>query len=74
MRILVGADGTVKDAIVITGLPYGLDDEALEGARKMKFKPAMKDGTPVDFWVTIQMEFNLRACFEISPKPLVSGV
>jgi TonB family protein len=60
MRILVGADGTVKEAIILDGLPDGLNDEALKTARNIKFKPAMKDGNPVDFWIQIYLEFNLK--------------
>ncbi len=60
MRILVGTDGTVKEVIIIDGLPDGLNDEALKAAYKLKFKPAMKDGNPVGFWLPIDMSFNLK--------------
>jgi len=56
----VGADGSVKQVRVVSGLPYGLNDRAIEAARETKFKPAMKDGQPVPFWVGLQMEFNIR--------------
>lgn len=60
MRILVGSDGTVKDARIVNGLPDGLNEEALKAAYEMKFTPAMKDGKPVAFWIRIDMMFNLR--------------
>ncbi|HST20976.1 MAG TPA: energy transducer TonB [Blastocatellia bacterium] len=60
VHILVGADGEVKDAVIIAGLPDGLDEEALAAAYKMKFKPAMKDGKPVDFWLRIDVGFHLQ--------------
>ena len=59
-RVLVGADGDVKQVKVVRGLPDGLTEQAIEAARQAKFKPAMKDGKPVPYWVVIQMEFNIR--------------
>ena len=60
MRVLVGADGDVKQVRVVRGLPDGLTEQAIEAARQAKFKPAMKDGKPVPHWVLLQMEFNIR--------------
>lgn len=60
MRVLVGADGEVKQVRVVRGLPDGLTDQAIEAARQAKFKPAMKDGKPVPYWVLIEMDFNIR--------------
>jgi len=56
----VGADGDVKQVRVVRGLPDGLTEQAIEAARQAKFKPAVKDGKPVPYWVLIQMGFNLR--------------
>lgn len=60
VRVLVGADGAVKRAIVLRGLPDGLDEEAVKAAYKMRFRPAMKDGQAVAYWVTVDVQFNLR--------------
>ena len=60
LRVLVGADGDVKQVKVVRGLPDGLTEQAIEAARQVKFKPAMKDGKPVPYWVVLQMEFNIR--------------
>ena len=59
-RILIGADGFVKQVRIIRGLPDGLDEEAIRAAQQMRFRPAMKSGTPVAFWMTLAVEFNLR--------------
>jgi protein TonB len=59
-RVLVGADGTVKDVRIMRGLPDGLDEEAIRAAYQMRFRPAMKGGQPVASWYVVQMEFNLR--------------
>lgn len=60
MRVLVDAAGDVKQVKVVQGLPDGLTEQAIEAARQAKFKPAMKDGKPVPYWVIIQMDFNVR--------------
>jgi TonB family protein len=61
LRLLVGADGAVKQAKISRGLPDGLDEQAIQAAYQMRFKPAMKSGQPVAFWLNnVQIEFNLR--------------
>jgi len=60
VRVLVGEDGSVKSVRVVRGLPFGLTEEAMNVARETKFKPAMKDGKPVPYWVGLEISFNLR--------------
>jgi len=60
VRALVGADGSVKRATIITGLPDGLDLMALHAAHKILFKPATKAGRPVAYWIPLVMQFNIR--------------
>ena len=60
LRALIGVDGLVKDVRLISHLPDGLDEEATKAVRQMRFKPATKDGQPVAFWITLEIEFNLR--------------
>lgn len=59
-RILIGSDGLVKQVRITRGLPYGLDEEAIRAAMQMRFRPAMKDGAEVAYWMTLNVEFNLR--------------
>jgi TonB family protein len=59
-RILIGSDGLVKQVRILRGLPYGLDEEAIRAAMQMRFRPAMKNGAAVAFWMTLDVEFNLR--------------
>lgn len=57
---VVRKNGRIDSLKVIRGLGYGLDEEALNTvATKWKFKPAMKDGKPVDCYVTIEVNFTL---------------
>ena len=60
VRVLVGEDGIVKSVRVVRGLPDGLTEEAMSVARQTKFKPAMKDGKPVPFWVGLEISFTIR--------------
>jgi protein TonB len=59
LRAILAADSTVKHIEVITGLPDGLSDKAIEAARQLKFKPAMKDGKPVSAWIELVYRFQV---------------
>ena len=59
-RALVGADGQVKDVRIVRGLPDGLNEEAIKCVMKIRFKPAMKDGNPVDYWIALDVLFDLK--------------
>src|SRR5262245_51780217 len=59
-RILIGADGLVKKVTIIRGLSYGLDEQAIQAAYQLRFRPAMKSGQPVAFVVPVNIDFNLR--------------
>ncbi|MFY9572343.1 MAG: TonB family protein [Blastocatellia bacterium] len=58
-QLLIGADGNVKRVTVSRGLPDGLDEMAIQTAYQMRFKPAMKEGKPVAYWMSLQIDFTL---------------
>jgi TonB family protein len=58
--VLVGSDGLVKSVRILSGLPDGLDEEAICAAHEMRFRAAQNNGHPVSAWVTLEIEFNLR--------------
>jgi len=60
LRVQVDVDGNVNAVRVVSGLPYGLTEKAIDVARGTKFKPAMKDGKPVAVWIGLEINFNLR--------------
>lgn len=60
LRVRVAEDGTVNAISVIRGLPDGLTEQAIAAARLSKFKPAMKDGKPVPYWVVLSISFSIR--------------
>ena len=60
LRVLVGVDGNVNAIRVVRGLPDGLTEQAIAAVRLSKFKPATKDAKPVEFWIAVEINFNLR--------------
>jgi TonB family protein len=60
LRMEIDVDGKVKIATVVRGLPDGLIYEAIAAAKKLKFKPAMKDGKPVPYSTRVEIAFSLR--------------
>jgi TonB family protein len=60
LRCVFRASGKITDIAVIQGLPNGLTERAIEAARKIKFKPAIKDGHPVSMWMQLEYNFNLH--------------
>lgn len=53
------ANGTVQVNQVVRGLGHGLDEAAVRAAQQIKFKPAKRDGQPVDFPARVRIEFQL---------------
>lgn len=60
LRVRVDEDGNVSGTSVVRGLPDGLTEQAIAAARASKFKPAMKDGKPVPYWVVLEISFSIR--------------
>ena len=59
LRAIFAADGTVKYILVLRSLPYGLTEEAVRAARRIKFVPAMIDGRPVSMFMQLEYNFNI---------------
>lgn len=57
--LVVGPDGMPRNIRVLTSLGMGLDEKAIEVARKYRFEPAMKDGHPVAVEIAIEVDFHL---------------
>ena len=61
VRILVDSTGVVREVVLKRGLPDGLNEQAIQAAYQMRFKPAMKNGRAVSYWMNnVEVEFNLR--------------
>src|SRR5215813_10376382 len=48
LEVLFGANGQLHVYRVVRGLGHGLDEAAIAAANKMRFKPALRNGQPVD--------------------------
>jgi TonB family protein len=59
LKVVFSSDGSVVNIRTVTALPYGLTEQAIEAARKMKFIPAVKDGKFVSSWMQLEYNFNL---------------
>lgn len=59
LEVVFGANGSVRVLHVIRGLGHGLDEAAQQAATQVKFRPATKDGAPVDTSATIYIMFEL---------------
>jgi TonB family protein len=53
------AKGTIQMNRVVSGLGHGLDEAAIRAAQQIKFKPAKRQGEPVDYPAVIRIEFRL---------------
>lgn len=60
MGLLVTENGEVDLVLVFRGLGLGLDEQATEVARKLKFSPATRSGKPIPYWMKLSVQFNLR--------------
>jgi protein TonB len=59
VEVSVDADGHVTGARLLAGLGYGLDEAALEAARRASFEPATRCGKHVAATFVIAMRFSL---------------
>ncbi len=59
LEVLFGADGQLHVNRVVRGLGHGLDEAAIEAANKIQFKPAARDGSPVDSTAIVHVTFQL---------------
>jgi len=62
LEAVVLKNGMVGEVKVIRSLDRvsGLDDEAVRAAKQWMFKPATRDGKPVDIYVTLELDFRLH--------------
>ncbi len=58
VETLIDKDGVVREAFVLKGLPFGLDQAAVDAIRRWRFLPATKDGQPVDAVFNVTVNFK----------------
>jgi protein TonB len=60
VKVLVGPDGTVKQAVVLQGVNPLLNKSAIEAARRCKFIPGKQRNIPVKAWMALPFNFRLN--------------
>lgn len=58
LNVVFKADGTLGRIRLLSGLGYGLDEEALRAVRQIKFLPATRNGQPVDMPGNVTFDFD----------------
>ena len=59
LRAVFSRTGEVTNIRAIHALPFGLTERAIAAARKIRFRPATKDGRPVNVYMQLEYNFNL---------------
>ena len=59
LEVSFSANGTLQVNRVVHGLGHGLDEAAIAAANKIRFKPALRFGTPVDSTAVVHVSFQL---------------
>lgn len=59
MAVVFAADREVKQILILSGLGYGLNEEAMKAAKNIVFEPETENGKPVTVVKTIQYSFKV---------------
>jgi TonB family protein len=59
LEVSFSADGTLHVNRVVRGLGHGLDEAAVAAANKIRFKPALHSGQPIDSTAVVHVTFQL---------------
>src|SRR5579863_3175975 len=59
LEVSFSANGTLHVNRVVRGLGHGLDENAIAAANKMRFKPALRAGQPVDSTAIVHVTFQI---------------
>jgi TonB family protein len=61
LEVTFGANGQLHVDRVVRGLGHGLDQAAVDAASKIRFKPALRAGAPVDSTAVVHVSFQMAA-------------
>jgi TonB family protein len=59
LEVMFGANGRLHVNRVVRGLGHGLDEAAIAAANKMRFKPALRNGQPMDSTAVVHVSFQM---------------
>ncbi|MGH9874475.1 MAG: energy transducer TonB [Pyrinomonadaceae bacterium] len=59
LRVVFSRDGEVTNIRAVQALPFGLTERAIAAARLIRFRPATREGRPVNVYMQLEYNFNL---------------
>jgi TonB family protein len=59
LEVMFGANGQLQVSRIVRGLGHGLDEAAVAAANKMRFKPALRNGQPMDSTAIVHVVFQM---------------
>ena len=59
LRVVFSRTGEVTNIRALQSLPFGLTERAIAAARQIRFRPATRDGHPVNVYMQLEYNFNL---------------
>ena len=59
LRVTFSASGQIGSIAPVSGLPYGLTEQAIAAARQIRFEPAKKNGVPIPTTAVVEYNFNI---------------
>ena len=59
LEVIFLASGQMEVVRVVSGLGHGLDEAAIQAAKLIRFRPAKRDGQPIDFPARVRIAFRL---------------
>jgi len=59
LEVTFAANGALRVNRVVRGLGHGLDEAAISAANKMRFKPALRNGQPLDSTAVVHVVFQM---------------
>ncbi|MEP7037870.1 MAG: energy transducer TonB, partial [Acidobacteriota bacterium] len=59
LRVTFSASGQIGSIAPVSGLPYGLTEQAIAAARQIRFEPAKRNGVPIPTTAVVEYNFNI---------------
>jgi protein TonB len=59
LEAFISRDGTVRDVKVLRGMSMGLTEAAVAAVKKRRYKPGLLNGEPVEFALTVTVQFKV---------------
>lgn len=61
LEVIFLASSQVQVIRVVSGLGHGLDEAAIQAAKQIRFRPAVREGKPIDFPARVRISFRLAS-------------